>query len=220
MVGFDIKAKARKRAFLLYLAGPEVETIFATLSDMGTDDDCYIAVERFTEYFAPKQYVLYERHRFRQAKQRVDESIDQFHTRLRHLGATYDLGDLDDEIRTQIVEHCRSSRLRRKALRDDTKLSDLVAYARSIELADKQTDEMEKKSTLEDKVYSNTQRRAQRPNKQISKKCYTCGGNYPHVNECPASGKECRNCHKMGHFAVVCKSRPDGKHLPKSTNLK
>ena len=63
------------------------------------------------------------------------------------------------------------------------------------------------------------QRREQRPNKQISKKCYTCGGSYPHVNECPASGKECPKCHKIGHFAVVCKSRPDGKHVIKPTKL-
>ena len=63
----------------------------------------------------------------------VDESIDQYHSRLRHLGATSrDFGDLDDETRTQIVKHCRSSRLRRKALRDDTKLSDRIAYSRSI----------------------------------------------------------------------------------------
>ena len=39
MVGFDIKAKARKHALLLYLAGPVVETIFATVSDMGNNDD-------------------------------------------------------------------------------------------------------------------------------------------------------------------------------------
>ena len=39
MVGFNFKAKARKRALLLYLAGPEVETIFVTLSDTGNDDD-------------------------------------------------------------------------------------------------------------------------------------------------------------------------------------
>ena len=126
---------------------------------------------------------------------------------------------MDEEIRTQIVENCRSSRLRRKALRDDTKLSDLIAYARSIELSDKQTDEMEKESRPGEKVYSNMQRREQRPNKQRSKKCYTCGGSYPHVNECPALGKECRKCHKIGHFAVVCKSRPKGKHVIKPTKL-
>ena len=176
MVGFDIKAKARKRALLLYLAGPEVETIFATLSDTGNDDDYDKAVEELTEYFAPKENVLYERHIFRKTKQRVDESIDQFHTRLKHLGATCDFSDLNEEIRTQNVENCRTSRLRRKALRDDTKLSDLIAYARSIELSDKQTDEMEKESRPGEKVYSNMQVREQRPNKQTSKKCYTGGG--------------------------------------------
>ena len=126
MVGFDIKARARKRALLLHLAVPKVENIFAILSDTGNDDDYDKAVEKLTEYFAPKQNVnvLYERHIFRRAKQRVDESIDQFHTRLRHLGATCDCSDLDEEIRTQIVENCRSSRLRRKGHRDDTKLSD------------------------------------------------------------------------------------------------
>ena len=61
------------------------------------------------------------------------------------------------------------------------------------------------------------QRREPRPNKRISKKCYTCEGSCLHVNECPASGKECRKCHKIGHFAVVCKSRPDGKHVTKSS---
>ena len=59
--------------------------------------------EKLTEYFAPKQNVLYGRHVFRIAKQRVDESIDQFHTRLTHLRATCDFSDLDEEIRTQIV---------------------------------------------------------------------------------------------------------------------
>ena len=103
-------------------------------------------------------------------------SIVQFYTRLRHLGATCNFCDFDEEIRTQIVENCRSSRLRRKAVRDDIKLSDLIAYARSIELSDKQTDEMEKESRPGEKVYSNMQRREQRPNKQISKKCYTFGG--------------------------------------------
>ena len=92
--------------------------------------------------------MLYERHIFRGEKQRVDESLDQFHTRLRHLGATCDFSDLDEEIRTQIVENCRSSRLRRKVLRDDTKLSDFTASARSIELSDNHTDEIEKESRL------------------------------------------------------------------------
>ena len=78
---------------------------------------------------------------------------------------------------------------------------------------------MEKESRPGEKVYCNMQRREQRPNKQISKKCYTYGGSNLHVNECPASGKECRKCHKTRHFAAVCKSRPDGQHFAKSIKV-
>ena len=56
MVGLDIKAKARKRALLLYLAGPEVETIFATLEDTGEEDDYDKAVEKLLRRRYPKAF--------------------------------------------------------------------------------------------------------------------------------------------------------------------
>ncbi|XP_071503133.1 uncharacterized protein [Diadema antillarum] len=36
--------------------------------------------------------------------------------------------------------------------------------------------------------------------------CYYCGGPYPHQTSCPAAGKQCKACNKMGHFAKVCRS--------------
>jgi hypothetical protein len=132
IVAFDIKDKARKQALLLYLAGPKVETIFATLSDTGEENDFDKAIEKLTEYFAPKKNILYERHIFREVGQRSDETIDQFCTRLRHRASTCEFDNVEDEIKTQIVENCRSSRLRRKAFRDDPKLDDLIKYARAL----------------------------------------------------------------------------------------
>ena len=55
IVALDIKDKARKRALLLYLAGPKVETIFATLPDTGKENDFDTAEQTLTEYFAPKK---------------------------------------------------------------------------------------------------------------------------------------------------------------------
>jgi hypothetical protein len=35
--------------------------------------------------------------------------------------------------------------------------------------------------------------------------CYNCGNSWPHVNApCPARGKQCNNCNRLGHFAKVC----------------
>uniref|UniRef100_A0A224Z5T9 Tick transposon n=1 Tax=Rhipicephalus zambeziensis TaxID=60191 RepID=A0A224Z5T9_9ACAR len=39
--------------------------------------------------------------------------------------------------------------------------------------------------------------------------CYNCGNSWPHRegrSSCPARGKECTACHKMRHFARVCRS--------------
>ena len=49
-----------------------------------------------------------------------------------------------------------------------------------------------------------------------SQTCRNCGGKFPHKNgmeSCPARGKQCHNCQKMGHFAKYCKSppKPTGK---------
>jgi len=37
--------------------------------------------------------------------------------------------------------------------------------------------------------------------------CYNCGGEYPHTRPrtCPAKGKICPICHKLNHFAEVCR---------------
>lgn len=40
------------------------------------------------------------------------------------------------------------------------------------------------------------------------KACHKCGKTSPHNwRECPAKDAECRNCHKRGHYAAVCRSR-------------
>ena len=68
LIGLGIGDAKRKRALLLYLAGPAVERIFETLPDTGDDDDYKTAEAKLTEYFAPKRNPMYERHLFRQAR--------------------------------------------------------------------------------------------------------------------------------------------------------
>ena len=119
-----------------------MEKIFATLPDTEEYSDYDTAEEKLTAYFSPKNNSLYERYVFRQACQEQNERIDQFHTRLRHLSATCDFKDVDEEINNQLVEHCTSSRVRRKALREEVSLSDLLTYARSLEVGDRHTKEV------------------------------------------------------------------------------
>ncbi len=41
---------------------------------------------------------------------------------------------------------------------------------------------------------------------RVQRKCYNCGGAWPHENSCPAKGKVCRKCNKSDHLAQVCRS--------------
>ena len=121
---------------LLYLAGPDVEKIFETIPDNGKEKDHDVAPTKLTEYFVPKKNIMYEIHLFRKAQQRQGETIDQFYTGLCQLAKTYEFADEKHEIKIQLIERCSSTRVRRKALREEaTTLDGLLKYGRSLEVS-------------------------------------------------------------------------------------
>ncbi|CAC5399738.1 unnamed protein product [Mytilus coruscus] len=110
-----------------------------------TGEDYDTALTKLTEYFAPKKNVEYEIYKFRQTKQETDETIDAFHTKLRQLSVNCEFTDDNQEVKSQIVQGCSSSRLRRKALREDMTLEQLLLSTRALELSEKQANEIEHK---------------------------------------------------------------------------
>ena len=112
LVANAITDNKRKKALLLYLAGPRVREIFRQIPETGDEDAFDTALTKLNEYFEPQKNTLYEVFKFRQAVQGPQETLDQYHTRLRTLGATCDFHDLDFEILVQIVTHGRSTHLR------------------------------------------------------------------------------------------------------------
>ncbi len=115
----DIKTEERKRALLLYKAGPKVYNIFKTLPETGDSKDYKKAVDALTKHFEPSKNRIFETYTFRQAQQKPNETIDEFHTRLRSLSTYCSFQDVEFEIKMQIVCNGTSTRLRRKALRDE-----------------------------------------------------------------------------------------------------
>ena len=125
MVAVNITDDKQKHASLLYQAGQETQEIFETFTN--TDNDYKTAIEKLDQYFMPKKNVDYEIFQFRQATQKPEETVDQFVTpRLRKLAIHCEFTDLNKELRSTVIQHCKSKHLRRFALRGDELTLDML----------------------------------------------------------------------------------------------
>ena len=146
-VGVNITNEGRQRALLLHYAGESVHDIYdAEKSSHAADTaSTYEGTKTIlNNYFMPKINVQMEIYTFRKCHQRDDQSLDEYATELRQLARNCNFNDVDGEMLSQIIQHCRSNRLRRRALRENDKsLSDIQTLGRSLELSDRQANTIE-----------------------------------------------------------------------------
>ena len=213
-------AHTRKRALLLHYAGEEVFDIYETFSNEKKGDDTAAGYETLkaslTEYFEPHKNIDYETYRFRQSKQRDSETIDEFCTRLRQLSVTCEFHDKNREIKNQILMGCKSGQLRRKALRDDMDLDNLLKAARTLELASSHAQEIEQsqnssKFEKSHKISTSSHKKIVKKGESSKNPCSYCGFDLHPRNKCPARDKKCNFCDKVGHFSSVCRKKKGQK---------
>lgn len=225
----DDAGKKRKKSCLLHYMGAECFEIYETVKVDG--DDFAGVKKKLTDYFVPKANTEYERYVFRNTKQREGETLDQFCTRLKKLAINCDFTTNDDEVKSQIIQGCTSTSLRKKALSKTQTLVELLETGRTLEQTKSQASAMEvgvlppetvnfvktkqfrdrgkprhQKRDKPDKKQSSRDDRGQKP----SRTCYNCGGPYPHDKHCPAENRRCYQCGRMGHYSRLCKQK-DGK---------
>ncbi|CAB4039327.1 Retrovirus-related Pol poly from transposon, partial [Paramuricea clavata] len=212
----------RKRALLLYQAGPRVREIFKQIPETGTDTDYDITKQKLKAYFDPQKNRRYEVYRFRQTTQEHNETLDQFHTRLRTISETCEFADVEFEIEEQIIIGGNSSKIRKRALRDPTfDLKSMLLEERRDEQSKYQAEQIESKEQADGEA----NKLEQKPNNgNISNRsnviCRNCGRAYPHTGACPAKGKTCNNCGKPNHFAAVCRGKQKQTRSPRYSNKK
>lgn len=238
-VGMSIESKKRRKALLIHYAGDDVFDIYQTLENTGDESGYDETKTALTNYFKPQVNKEFEIFQFRQMKQTDSETVDEFTTRLRQKAEYCSFTDKTAEIKSQIIQGCKSSKLRRKALQENLNLSNLLLAARTMELANSQSKEMEnghsndlqyeqankvktqknrRKPVQQNKVQQNHSNTHQ--NKTV--KCRNCGGDFPHRHgSCPAKGKTCAYCKKRDHFVSVCfkKKKKERQYKVKQVDL-
>lgn len=219
-VAINITDDGRKRALLLHYAGEAVHDIYEAEKSSppsGAAPDPAATYEgtrdTLSKYFAPKKNLQMERYIFRSCVQTPGQSLEAYVTSLRRLAQSCSFHDPEQEILSQLIQHCSSKRLRRRALREpDKSLSEIVAMGRLLEQSESQAASMEadkEKSTVNAVGRSKHNRPhppRPKPKPPAEGTCNYCGGSKSHAR-CPARGKSCNFCRKRDHFENVCRSK-------------
>lgn len=143
----------------------------------------------------------------RKLKQRENENFDDFVARIRTQANRCSFVDTDDAIIDQIIEGCASRTLRKKLLKDDLNIGQVVAEGK-----------MEENIDTQDRAYANPkpsfevvqqiQRGSKRPMKDF--RCLNCnreGHMAREIDKCPAKNIKCHLCSRIGHYKICCPDR-------------
>ena len=122
------------------------------------------------------------------------QPLDEFVIELRKLTKNCQFANTDNEILTQVIQNCKSNRLRRRALKEPDKiLDDLLTMGRALEKTDAHSLTMERDSVK--KVHTTQRSQPHKPReykqnirphnhndkgKQQTRSCRNCGGQLPH----------------------------------------
>lgn len=208
---------------LIYAMGAEAENIFKsfTFAEDKEKDDIKIVLAKFDEYFFPRRNVIHERACFHQRVQRPGEKAESFIRALYELSEHCDFGAAREEhIRDRIVVGIQDKELSRKLqLMSDLTLALTVQTVRqSEEVAAQVSQQGDTAATVQEVRHKNKTMNWKQQRKQgksntnrtwgeTERKCGKCGKlQHRGDDKCPASKATCHNCHKMGHWARVCRS--------------
>ena len=214
LAAIGCKNDEEKANMLLLCAGKEVQRIYKTLTP--AENTYKGTVEALDKYFSPNINKRYERFLFNKTIQAVNETTDNFVTRLKNLATTCQFNDENDVIIDKIIMSCNSTKLRQKLLaEDDLNLEKVTRIARSLESSALQAKEIEK--TFHTNLSNNgirSEQRQEQVNKitkskfQVQKKQQQYRNQQYRPNEQMNQNKglkpgyrskECYRCGQLGH---------------------
>ena len=134
-IALSVTDTKQKMALLLNYIGEEVYDIYESLCTTDTKETYEKTIEILDTHFCLKTNVSYEVYVFRNIKQNVDESINEFYVRLKQQALKCDFkANMDIEIKRQLELATNNTKLRRHSFNNpELSLQDFLIYAKNLE---------------------------------------------------------------------------------------
>ena len=195
---FNVKNVSDRKDALLIFGGNEITRLDKWLPDpRGKYDDFEKVKKKLTDYYVPQINKHYARYMFIKMRPKPRERIMTYYTRLREQADECDFNDsCEDRILEHLIQTVKNPQLIQKCLRKEWTLFQFLQEAQK---AEEIREQMCCKGNWQ---------------KDVLKACGYCGlsGVHPKGWACPAFGKRCYRCHKIDHFAAVCRTKLERKY--------
>ena len=198
---------------ILLWMGPDSIDIFDNLPINEADrKDPKKVWDAFELYFEPKTNFRLARFDIHDMKQGPTEPIDTFMNRLKVQAkkCEYTQEQLNDVLIDQIIKGTAHMAIRKKLLDQDPKkltLDIALQHARTIETTQTHMKHFDENQRVDAVAKAAKRKSSKSRTPVVTAGCNYCGQPGHHAREqCKAKDQECRKCHKIGHFAKVCRS--------------
>jgi len=198
---------------LLTVIGSTTYDLLSNLVALKNPRDLSIVelAEQLCRHFDLKPLVIAERFHFHKCAQTFDESINNYVVELRQLATHCDFGEyLDQALRDCLVCGICHENMQKQLLSEaNLTLSKAVEIARSIEVAEAQTTQLQSTNSIPVMEVTQTPKMPRRPLPETPGKfgkCTHCGGSNHKAKECHHRNSKCYKCHKTGHLLSMCRT--------------
>lgn len=216
VAGREAIEKSRSFAYKAAVTNADGEVV--TPAEDKEDPD--VLKNKFRELCTPQKNIIIERHRFNSRNQKPEEKYQSYFADLKTLAQTCEYGALKDElIRDRIVCGIISDKVRKALLREsELTLQRAIQICLISEMTDAQSSTLAQTRPLSGATGSNVDAlsnckykrnpgaKSKTKSSPFVSNCGKCGSSHQR-NRCPAYGKTCHECGKVGHFGSVCRSK-------------
>lgn len=201
------KSPVVRLATFLHVAGPDAVKKYNgfTFESEEEKSNLDIVLQKFDKDCKQTTNILAERKKFYSRVQLKNETIDNYVTELRVLSSTCNFCNVDDALRDHFAFHIKSKRGQERILAEaqcdykNLSFDKAVSIAKLHEVIEMETNQEDEFRMEVDKI----QNQIRTEHRKYIENCKYCGKGHV-AKKCPAYGKTCSSCGKVGHFQSVC----------------